>query len=89
MALIWFRLYARDGDPRLLNAALKALEQVKRAQSIHNPDPGIRGGIPGSDPIWGDYIPNRIPNWAAKFFIDALLEKERILREIAGKSRVG
>ncbi len=38
-------------------------------------DANLRGGIPGSDPIWGDYIPLALPNWAVKFYIDALLDK--------------
>jgi hypothetical protein len=36
-----------------------------------------RGAIPGSFPIWGRYEPFAFPNWATKFFCDALLlEKE-------------
>jgi hypothetical protein len=34
---------------------------------------GIRGGNPGSAPVWGDYIYMALPNWAGNFFIDALL----------------
>jgi hypothetical protein len=33
----------------------------------------MRGGIKGSHPIWGGYDPFRYPNWAAKFFIDAMM----------------
>ena len=35
-----------------------------------------RGGIKGSHPIWGGYDPFRYPNWAAKFFVDALLASD-------------
>jgi hypothetical protein len=83
MALIWLRLHERNPDLRFLNAALKALEGIKRAQSFDSPDPGIRGGIAGSDPVWGGYIYNALPNWAAKFFIDALLQKRRALLRLA------
>jgi hypothetical protein len=31
------------------------------------------GGLPGSYPLWGGYVPLGLPNWAAKFFLDALL----------------
>src|SRR5579871_6677218 len=92
MALIWFRLYGINGDETLLNAALKAIDEVKRAQPLGNRNPGINGGIPGSFPIWGQYITNAIPNWAAKYFIDALLEKKRTLETLSnrpkGKQRV-
>jgi folate-dependent phosphoribosylglycinamide formyltransferase PurN len=83
MALVWFALWDRTGDSRFLNAALKAIDLVKRAQPMSNPNPGIRGGIPGSDPIWGDYIRMALPNWAAKFFIDALLVKRAAMRALA------
>jgi folate-dependent phosphoribosylglycinamide formyltransferase PurN len=87
MTLIWWRLYRRNHEPILLNAGLKALDLVKRAQPMFARDPGIRGGIPGSDPVWGEYLYNAVPNWSAKFFIDALLEKEQLLAEIASRPR--
>jgi hypothetical protein len=79
MALIWLELHRLRSDPALLSAACKAIDLVKRAQPMSSSDPGIRGGIPGSDPIWGGYIYMGIPNWAAKFFIDALIEKQAVL----------
>jgi folate-dependent phosphoribosylglycinamide formyltransferase PurN len=79
LALIWFRLFELDGDLRLVNAAFKALDEVKRAQPMYLKHPGLRGGIPGSAPVWGGYITNAVPNWAAKFFIDALLMKKEIM----------
>jgi folate-dependent phosphoribosylglycinamide formyltransferase PurN len=83
LALIWFRLFDIDGDLRYVNAALKALDQVKRAQPVHVEHPGLRGGIPGSAPVWGDCISYAVPNWAAKFFIDALLTKDEVMRKVA------
>jgi folate-dependent phosphoribosylglycinamide formyltransferase PurN len=79
MALIWLHMYAEHGDPRLLNAALKSIDIVKAAQAMDAADPGVRGGIAGSQPVWGDYIPHAFPNWAAKYFIDALLAKDKAL----------
>lgn len=82
-ALIWMKLFELDGDARFLNAACFALDLVKAAQPIDNPNPGIRGGIPGSDPVTGGYLHLALPNWAAKFFLDAMLEKERHLAALA------
>ncbi len=87
MALVWFRLYALEGDTRLLNAALKALDLVKAAQPMASPNPAIRGGVPGSDPIWGHYLYMALPNWAVKFFVDALLVKKKVLAELPGRPR--
>jgi hypothetical protein len=79
MALIWFRLHRRTPNLRYVNVALKAIDLVKAAQPMQGRNPGIVGGIPGSDPVDGPYIANALPNWAAKFFIDAVLEKRAIL----------
>ncbi len=82
MALIWFRLHGLSRNLRLVNAAMKAIDLVKLAQPMRNPNPGLLGGIPGSDPVHGSYIEGAVPNWAAKYFIDALLERRRVLSEL-------
>jgi hypothetical protein len=33
----------------------------------------VAGGVPGSYPLWGAYVRFGLPNWAAKFFLDALM----------------
>jgi Beta-L-arabinofuranosidase, GH127 len=81
MALIWMRLAEIEQDPRFDLAARRVLELVGDAQAVRQRNPGIRGGIPGSDPIWGSYMPSTLPNWAAKFYIDALLTARRRDRE--------
>jgi hypothetical protein len=78
LALIWFRLFELEGDPSYLHGALEAIDEVKRAQVMNLKHPGLHGGITGSVPIWGDYIHFALPNWAAKFFIDALLLKKEM-----------
>jgi hypothetical protein len=87
MALIWFRLYQAESDARWLSAACLALDGVKAAQSLNNRDDGVRGGVSGSVPVWGDYIRMCLPNWAAKFFIDALLEKRVVLDSLGSRPR--
>jgi hypothetical protein len=89
LALIWFRLFALDNDIRYVNAALKAIDEVKRAQPMHLKHPGLRGGIPGSAPLWGAYINGALPNWAAKFFIDALLSKKEIMSRLVERKWAG
>ena len=79
MALIWFELNRLQPDPTFVSVACKAIDLIKRAQPMFAKDPGIRGGIAGSDPVWGEYIYAQIPNWAAKFYIDALLDKQEAL----------
>jgi folate-dependent phosphoribosylglycinamide formyltransferase PurN len=88
MALIWLHMYEYCGDPRLLSVALKAIDIVKAAQIMESDDPGVAGAIAGSQPLWGEYIQHTFPNWAAKYFIDALLAKQKEMeKEIPFRSK--
>ena len=69
---VWLRLYQVDGDPRWLNAGLKAVEEAAGRQE-RGPLPEIDGALAGSFPIWGRYAPLQYPNWAAKFLADSLM----------------
>ncbi len=83
LAILWMHVAVTTGDARFVNAAFTALDHVKRAQSMASGDAGIRGGVPGSWPVGGGYIPYALPNWAAKFFVDALLGKQAWLARAA------
>jgi folate-dependent phosphoribosylglycinamide formyltransferase PurN len=87
MALVWNRLFWLTGEGRFLNAALDAIDGVKSAQLMRNPAPGLRGAIPGSYPIWGEYLRLACPNWAAKFYVDALLAKRDTMRRLGERPR--
>jgi uncharacterized protein YyaL (SSP411 family) len=50
-----------------------------RRHDVTNPDPALRGSVCGSWPVWGEYGQYKALNWAAKFFVDALLREERML----------
>jgi len=82
IAIIWLKVYRINSDARLLNAALKILDQLKEVQDISSSNRGIRGGIPGSFPIWGEYMPWSYPNWATKFFADALILQEELMKPL-------
>lgn len=73
MAIIWLKLFEQTGVRQYYQSALSSLEYVMSCQEIHTNDLNIKGGIKGSHPIWGKYTRLSYPNWAAKFFIDALL----------------
>ncbi|MDP8234875.1 MAG: hypothetical protein P9M08_00675 [Candidatus Erginobacter occultus] len=62
----------RERDLRLVNGAAKLVDFVCRKQRLQSSLPGVRGGVAGSDPLWGSYLPLRYPNWAAKYHCDAL-----------------
>ena len=77
LAGMWLRLHAEDRDPRWRAGADRALQLVRQAQMVRSAEPGLRGAIAGSDPVWGGYLYCCFPNWAPKFFIDASLAFER------------
>jgi uncharacterized protein YyaL (SSP411 family) len=79
MAVQWFRLYAVAGDRSLLEAGRRATAFLKRMQDCATDNLNVRGALKGSHPIWGRYLFGTYPNWAAKFFMDALLMEETIL----------
>jgi hypothetical protein len=81
LAIIWLKLYGIYNEDKYVLAAERILSIVKKHQSFKNLNGGIRGGIPGSVPLWSQYIRLGYPNWAAKFFIDALMLLERIKKE--------
>ena len=72
-AIIWLRLYELTKNKKYLNVAKKINNFVKSTQNLSSENNGIRGGIKGAYPIHGWYAPFCYINWAAKFFIDALM----------------
>jgi len=73
MAGIWARCYQRTGEPLFKEAAVRSLRYVMGWQDVTAPNENVRGAIKGSQPVWGRYSPMTFPNWATKFFIDALI----------------
>jgi uncharacterized protein YyaL (SSP411 family) len=73
IAVCLLKLYRIKKEKKYLNAAAKINNSLKRLQDNDSDNTGIRGGVKGSHPIWGRYLPFTYPNWAAKFFCDALI----------------
>ncbi len=73
MALCWMRLAQITGETSFRDPAWRAIAYVKRTQRVESGPHDLRGAVPGSAPIWGAYSRFEFPNWAAKFFADALL----------------
>ncbi len=71
LAIVFLTL--RKDNRQLAQAAYALIERLKGHQPLHSGNPGIRGGLPSSSPIWGPYVPCAILNWATKFFVDALV----------------
>jgi uncharacterized protein YyaL (SSP411 family) len=85
IAVVLLRLAAQFPDRGYGEVARRLIEDIAEMQQRlappHGASGGLRkgrsnpatGGVPGSFPIWGEYIRFGFPNWAAKFYLDALL----------------
>ena len=81
-ATLWLMHGLRLGDLTMANTGLKMVEWLKGRQALGNPEPGVRGGIPGAWPIDGGYSVFSMVNWAAKYFADALIEARHVKSEL-------
>jgi hypothetical protein len=73
MSLDWIRCAQQAGAPELRENAKRAIAYLKGRQRLDDRDAAVRGALAGSAPIWGRYSRFEFPNWAAKFFADALM----------------
>ena len=60
-----------------------ALAETATLPSLMARAAAVRGAIAGSHPIWGRYSRFEFPNWAAKFFVDAVSSYGRARRGTA------
>jgi hypothetical protein len=75
-AQLAYTLLRADGlapSPRYVAAAGKLIGALKHTQALDGAPASVRGALAGSYPMHAGYFPDGFPNWAAKFFADALL----------------
>ena len=72
-SIIWSRLRQAGISSEFNGNITLALNYLKSQHDTDHEDPAIHGAVAGSAPIWGRYSMFEYPNWAAKFFADALL----------------
>jgi hypothetical protein len=72
LGINWGRLYHHTNEDKYRAGTSRVLGFVKRTQG-QGPDRDTAGAIKGSFPIDGGYHPWQYPNWATKFYADALM----------------
>jgi hypothetical protein len=77
-SIVWGELYLLTHEEKYREAVRKVNRYLMARHDIGNPDLRLRGGVPGSWPVWGGYGRLRILNWATKFLVDALALEARI-----------
>jgi len=70
LGVILIRLYEEAGESSNLEVASRLLDFLVYVQGLNSVGADRSGGLTGSYPIWGRYVPLKYPSWAAKFFID-------------------
>jgi len=75
LAYFLYRLSHCVGNQSYREVADSVVSAIKRTQVIGSSMLPINGAIAGTYPLSHGYVPNGYPNWAAKFFADALLAK--------------
>ncbi len=73
MLLLWRRVAEQAHNDEFSETAARLSLALRSKQALRHQNPGVRGGLPGSHPLGGAYMKHTYPNWAAKFFLDAML----------------
>jgi hypothetical protein len=82
IAMNWGRLYKITGEEKYKHAVARINAFTKTTQKLSG-DSDELGGIKGSHPVNGGYHPWQLPNWAAKFYADALCTEGYLSGEFA------
>ena len=77
-SVVWSQLYQLTRDDRYREAVRRINRYLIARHDIRNADLRLRGGLPGSWPVWGEYGRHSILNWATKFLVDALALEQQI-----------
>lgn len=78
LAILCFRLAEYDGDYQFVAQGNKLMNFVKATQLLSGKNDAIVGAIAGSYPLMGDYMVGGYPNWATKYYIDALMLQNKL-----------
>jgi uncharacterized protein YyaL (SSP411 family) len=77
LAIVAYRMFELSEVQDYRHVADRMVAFVKSTQRLDVEDGGMRGAVPGSYPLSGSYMTYGYPNWATKYFLDALLLQRR------------
>jgi hypothetical protein len=84
---VWSQLYQLRHDQKYRTAVEVVNRYLMARHDVRNHDLRLRGGVPGSWPVWGGYGRLQILNWATKFLLDALT-LEAVIRDASDTARL-
>lgn len=76
-AVVCYRLHEQTGENQYRLCADRVVNFLKAMQVVGSPVEGVNGALAGSFPLFGSYMTGGYPNWATKYFLDALMWQER------------
>ena len=82
LACFLYRLAHCTENNMYRDVADTVISATKRTQLVETTLLPLKGAIAGTYPLSHGYVPNGYPNWAAKFFADALLMKINYDKEL-------
>lgn len=77
LAVVYYRLFQHRGSAVYRDAADRLVNYLKGLQALDCPIREINGALAGSFPLFGGYMTAGYPNWATKYFLDALMLQEQ------------
>jgi hypothetical protein len=78
IAVLCYRLFESAAERQYRAAADLILNFLKTLQSLDSSVESLNGAIGGSFPLLGGYMMLGYPNWATKYFVDALMLQDRL-----------
>jgi hypothetical protein len=78
LAVVCYRLFEATGERSYKLAAERLINYLKPLQLTDSPNPALNGALAGSFPLFGEYMTAGYPNWATKYFLDALMLQDRL-----------
>ncbi|MBF0141273.1 MAG: hypothetical protein HQL74_13460 [Magnetococcales bacterium] len=78
IAIVGFRLSEATANPEYRACSNRIVTFLQGLQNVTTPHPGVRGALAGSFPmLTGSYMTAGYPNWATKYFLDALMIQDQ------------
>jgi hypothetical protein len=78
LAVVCYRLHQHTGEPAYRRSGDLLLNFLKPLQRLDSECTPVNGALAGSFPIFGEYMTAGYPNWATKYFLDALMLQNEV-----------
>lgn len=80
LAILCFRFAEELGEHQFLSQGHSLTNFVKATQLLRSSNECMVGAIAGSFPMMGEYMQGGYPNWATKYYVDALMLQQDLLK---------